>query len=142
MNEELITEFKEVFDMFDQDGKGTIGRAQFTTMMKTLGLELSDSELDNLWEKVDADDAGAIEFGCMLERLRKNLSPLSREEQVLEIYEAFDVDNKGSVTGADIARVMRSMGETISDREADELLKAANAGRMNKDEFIALLLHK
>ena len=143
-DEELVGEFKEAFDMFDRDGEGTIGRSEFTAMMKTLGLELSDAELQTLWEKVDMDKSGEIEFEEMLETLRKNLAPLSREQQVAEAYEAFDTETRGFVRGADVARVMRSMGEAISDREADELLRAANAdrGRMNKNEFIALLLHK
>lgn len=143
-DEELVAEFREAFDMFDRDGEGTIGRSEFTAMMKTLGLELSDAELQTLWDKVDMDKSGEIEFEEMLETLRKNLVPLSREQQVTEAYDAFDIEGHGYVRGSDIARVMRSMGETISDREADELLRAANSdrGRMNKHEFIALLLHK
>ena len=143
-DEELIAEFKEAFDMFDRDGEGTIGRSEFTAMMKTLGLELSDGELETLWDKVDMDKSGEIEFDEMLDTLRKNLAPLTREEQVADAYEAFDTETRGFVRGSDVATVMRSLGETISDREADELLRAANAdrGRMNKKEFIALLLHK
>ncbi len=140
---ELVAEFREAFDMFDRDGEGTIGRAEFTAMMRTLGLELSDAELETLWEKVDMDGSGEIEFDEMLQTLKKNLAPLSREEQILEAYETFDADNRGFVKSADIARVMRSMGESISDREAEELLRAANANRtrMTKEEFIMLLLH-
>jgi Ca2+-binding EF-hand superfamily protein len=50
----------------DVDGDGAIDRDEMWDGLEALGLELSESQVDMLWEKCDADGSGELdiaEFG-------------------------------------------------------------------------------
>ena len=50
-----ISEFKEAFALFDKDGDGTITTSELATVMRSLGQNPSDKDLDDMIREVDAD---------------------------------------------------------------------------------------
>ena len=46
LNETQIEEFKEVFGLFDKDGDGTISTKELGTVMRTLGQNPTDAEIE------------------------------------------------------------------------------------------------
>lgn len=50
-----VTEFKQAFDIFDQDGGGDISTKELGRVMKLLGQTPSREELDKIIEEVDVD---------------------------------------------------------------------------------------
>ena len=52
---DLISEFKEHFEMFDRDGDGTITTSELGTVMKNLGQNPSQDELHQMISEVDED---------------------------------------------------------------------------------------
>uniref|UniRef100_A0A3B5KWW9 Troponin C, skeletal muscle n=1 Tax=Xiphophorus couchianus TaxID=32473 RepID=A0A3B5KWW9_9TELE len=55
LTEEMISEFKAAFDMFDTDGGGDISTKELGTVMRMLGQNPSREELDAIIEEVDED---------------------------------------------------------------------------------------
>ena len=55
-------ELKDAFKVFDADGSGTISRDELKKLMKRLGQNLTDSELDAMMDEVDTDKSGEIDF--------------------------------------------------------------------------------
>ena len=45
---EQIAEFREAFSVFDKNGDGSIGTKELGTVMKTLGLNPTDEELQQV----------------------------------------------------------------------------------------------
>ncbi len=51
----LISEFKEAFSLFDKDGDGTITTKELGTVMRSLGQNPTEAELQDMINEVDAD---------------------------------------------------------------------------------------
>lgn len=50
-----ITEFKEAFSLFDKDGDGTISCKELGTVMRSLGQNPTEAELQDMINDVDMD---------------------------------------------------------------------------------------
>ena len=62
MSEEKIKTFKEMFQMFDKDGDGTISTKELGAVLRSLGLNPGQEEIDEMIEETDRDNSGAIDF--------------------------------------------------------------------------------
>ncbi len=62
LTEEQIAEFKEAFSLFDKDGDGTITTKELGTVMRSLGQNPTEAELQDMINEVDADGNGTIDF--------------------------------------------------------------------------------
>jgi len=51
----FATEFKEAFSLFDKDGDGTITTKELGTVMRSLGQNPTEAELQDMINEVDAD---------------------------------------------------------------------------------------
>ena len=54
-----ISEFREAFSLFDKNGDGTISSTELGTIMRSLGQNPTESELQDMINEVDVDG------GCM-----------------------------------------------------------------------------
>ena len=50
-----VAEFKEAFSLFDKDGDGTITTKELGTVMRSLGQNPTEAELQDMINEVDAD---------------------------------------------------------------------------------------
>ena len=67
LTDEQIAEFKEAFALFDKDGDGTITTKELGTVMRSLGQNPTEAELQDMINEVDADGNGTIDFPRILE---------------------------------------------------------------------------
>lgn len=70
LTEEQIAEFKEAFSLFDKDGDGTITTKELGTVMRSLGQNPTEAELQDMINEVDADgECGRPElyFSCIID---------------------------------------------------------------------------
>lgn len=51
----FLLEFKEAFSLFDKDGDGTITTKELGTVMRSLGQNPTEAELQDMINEVDAD---------------------------------------------------------------------------------------
>lgn len=71
LTEEQIAEFKEAFSLFDKDGDGTITTKELGTVMRSLGQNPTEAELQDMINEVDAD---GIYFYLALKHLGTNFN--------------------------------------------------------------------
>ena len=75
ISEDLKSEFKEAFGLFDKNNKGYITSEDLGNLMKKLGQQPSETELKDMIDEIDADGNGTIdfeEFLLMIQRKMKN----------------------------------------------------------------------
>lgn len=67
-----ISEFKEVFSLFDVDNDGHVSTKELGTVMRSLGQNPSDQELEEMLVELDKDNNGFIEFPEVLQCTVRN----------------------------------------------------------------------
>jgi len=72
LTEEQIAEFKEAFSLFDKDGDGTITTKELGTVMRSLGQNPTEAELQDM--SVGADSLHVAQCGAVLAATAANVS--------------------------------------------------------------------
>ena len=74
LDEEIM---REIFDLFDSDGGGTIGREEVPEMIRTILFEVpTDAQVEALITKYDADNSGELDFEEFTNLMKDYVSPL------------------------------------------------------------------
>ena len=55
LNEDQVREFKDAFDIFDEDTSGTVSTGELASVMKTLGQDIDEKEVGVMISEVDSD---------------------------------------------------------------------------------------
>eukprot|EP00058_Branchiostoma_floridae_P007768 XP_002593256.1 hypothetical protein BRAFLDRAFT_124870 [Branchiostoma floridae] len=91
LTQEQIAEFKEAFSMFDKDGVITI--KELGTVMRSLGQNPNQAELQDMINEVDADGNGTIDFSEFLTMMARKMGETDSEEEIREAFRHFDKVN-------------------------------------------------
>ncbi|CDI79520.1 calmodulin, putative [Eimeria praecox] len=145
LTEEQIAEFKEAFSLFDKDGDGTITTKELGTVMRSLGQNPTEAELQDMINEVDADGNGTIDFPEFLTLMARKMKDTDSEEELIEAFKVFDRDGNGLISAAELRHVMTNLGEKLTDEEVDEMIREADIdgdGQINYEEFVGMMLAK
>ena len=55
LNDDQIREFKDAFDIFDEDVSGTVSTSELASVMRTLGQDIDEKEVGIMISEVDSD---------------------------------------------------------------------------------------
>nr|CAG4636357.1 EOG090X09ZA [Eubosmina coregoni]SVE69936.1 EOG090X09ZA [Eubosmina coregoni] len=138
LTEEQIAEFKEAFSLFDKDGDGTITTKELGTVMRSLGQNPTEAELQDMINEVDADGNGTIDFPEFLTMMARKMKDTDSEEEIREAFRVFDKDGNGFISAAELRHVMTNLGEKLTDEEVDEMIREADIdgdGQVNYEVF-------
>merc|ERR1712205_274691 len=138
-------EFKEAFSLFDKDGDGTITTKELGTVMRSLGQNPTEAELQDMINEVDADGNGAIDFPEFLSLMARKMKDTDTEEELVEAFKVFDRDGNGLISAAELRHVMTNLGEKLTDEEVDEMIREADVdgdGAINYQEFVRMMMAK
>nr|BAW98166.1 luminescent protein GeNL(Ca2+)-60 [synthetic construct] len=145
LTEEQIAEFKEAFSLFDKDGDGTITTRELGTVMRSLGQNPTEAELQDMINEVDADGNGTIYFPEFLTMMARKMKDTDSEEEIREAFRVFDKDGNGYISAAELRHVMTNLGVKLTDEEVDEMIREADIdgdGQVNYEEFEQMMTAK
>ncbi|XP_028934248.1 calmodulin-like protein 3 [Ornithorhynchus anatinus] len=145
LSEEQIAEFKEAFSLFDKDADGTITTKELGTVMRSLGQNPTEAELQDMINEIDADGNGTVDFPEFLGMMARKMKDTDSEEEIREAFRVFDKDGNGYVSAAELRHVMTRLGEKLTDEEVDEMIREADTdgdGQVNYEEFVRMLVSK
>jgi len=145
LTEEQIAEFKEAFSLFDKDGDWNITTKELGTVMRSLGQNPTEAELQDMISEVDADGNGTIDFAEFLNLMARKMKDTDSEEELKEAFRVFDKDQNGFISAAELRHVMTNLGEKLTDDEVDEMIREADVdgdGQINYQEFVKMMMAK
>ncbi|KAJ9602693.1 hypothetical protein H2200_012887 [Cladophialophora chaetospira] len=145
LSDEELQAFKDVFALFDKDGSGTITAQELGEIMKSLGQNPSDSELQDMINEVDVDHSGAIDFDEFIKMMSTTVKAQDFAHETRAAFNVFDKDGSGTISADELRQVMKSLGENLTDEEIDEMIREADKdknGTIDYEEFVQLLSPK
>ena len=75
-------EFRQAFDEFDKDGSGAISSKELLYVMRAMGQNPTEEELNNMIMEVDLDGNGTIEFPEFLEMMKQKANEVDQEGEL------------------------------------------------------------
>ncbi|XP_066911194.1 calmodulin-like isoform X3 [Clytia hemisphaerica] len=138
--DEQIEEVKEAFAIFDKNGDGTITTKDLITVMRSLGKNPTEDEIDDMINEVDTDGNGVIDFIEFLEMMAKMSTDV--DETIKEAFYIFDSDGSGAISSEEFRKVMMTLGAQMTDEEVTEIIEEVDVdgdGQINLEEFVNML---
>merc|ERR1712018_896821 len=135
--DELAT-FQEAFTVFDKNQDGTITTKELSTVMRSLGQNPTDAEVQDMINEVDVDGSGAIEFPEFCVMMVKKMQETDTENEIREAYRVFDKERTGMIEASEMRMIFSALPDKLSAEEIDEMLTTADKdgnGAFSYDEF-------
>ncbi|XP_068651115.1 probable calcium-binding protein CML18 [Aristolochia californica] len=145
LDDEQIAELREIFRSFDRNNDGSLTQLELGSLLRSLGLKPSPTQLDALIQKVDTNSNGLIEFSEFVSLVAPDLLPVKSpytEEQLRQLFRLFDRDGNGYITAAELAHSMAKLGHALTVEELTGMIKEADTdgdGRISFSEFAQAL---
>ncbi|KAH3710102.1 myosin regulatory light chain 12B-like isoform X3 [Dreissena polymorpha] len=134
-----IQEFKEAFNMIDQNRDGYVDKDDLQDIMISLGKDPSDEYL----EKMIAEAPGPINFTMFLTLFGERLNGTDPEEVIRNAFACFDERHTGLVGEEYFRECMMTMGDRWSEEMVDDLFLRSpiKQGQLDYVEFTRTLKH-
>ena len=87
---EELAEFREIFNLVDKDGGGTISKEELGELMETLGIDATPEEIDLMIAEIDEDNNGVIDFDEFVAVMSRKVSATYTAEQVRGAFRVFE----------------------------------------------------
>ncbi|KAL9641573.1 hypothetical protein ABK040_013493 [Willaertia magna] len=133
-----VSELKNVFNLFDKDGDGKISVEELGAVMKNIGQNPTKEELQIMLGDLDQDENGTIEFDEFVKLMERKVDA---EDEIREAFKVFDKNNDGFISHEELKHMMQSIGENLSDREVNAMMKQADKdgnGLIDYEEFLKM----
>ena len=137
-------DIKKAFDHFDQKGEGSIKKKELKVILRALGFDPSNEELDRIvYEHNEDKDDKTIDFqqfmDIMLSKIKEKISNNDINYGFNKIASIRKKDNPNDykyIFAEDIEKVAETLGEKLTKEEIDEMLnEALQMGKLlNKEE--------
>ena len=125
LSEEQVGEFTEAFSLFAGSSKlggdtKKVEANKLDVLTRSLGLNLSDAELDARRAEVARDNVIRLEdFLSMMDRLMEAQAE-DEDAELREAFRVFDRDGRGFIDRKELRSVMLNLGRGLTGSDVDE----------------------
>ena len=126
---EQIAELKEAFSLFDQDGSGSIEKEELGAVMRSLGQNPTEAELDDMMNEVDTDGSGEMDFKEFLQLMGGRMQSSYSADEITEAFRVFDRTDCGSIPVDDLRYIIEARGDYLGEEVREELIRECHPTR-------------
>ena len=141
---EELAEFREIFNLVDKDGGGTISKEELGELMETLGIDATQ-EIDLMIAEIDEDNNGVIDFDEFVAVMSRKVSATYTAEQVRGAFRVFESGAPpGHIKVESLVRALTTDGsDKLSEEQARDLvaqLEPDRDGLVNYKEYVNMMM--
>jgi len=141
LSDEQLEEYRIAFCIFDLDNSGSIDRKELVSVCEKLGVVLTPQDVENMMKHVDKDKSDTIDFDEFIDIMLdiENQAPAHREQELLDAFNVFDINNDGYISKDELRQVMKKIDTHITEEELNDMIEAIDEdgdGQVNYEEFI------
>uniref|UniRef100_A0A3Q1FQQ1 Myosin, light chain 1, alkali; skeletal, fast n=1 Tax=Acanthochromis polyacanthus TaxID=80966 RepID=A0A3Q1FQQ1_9TELE len=136
------TDYREAFGLFDRVGDNKVAYNQIADIMRALGQNPTNKEVNKILGNPTADDMAnkRVEFEGFLPMLQTIINSPNKAgfEDYVEGLRVFDKEGNGTVMGAELRIVLSTLGEKMTEAEIDSLMAGQEDenGCVNYEAFV------
>ncbi|KAM4865827.1 myosin regulatory light chain 12B-like [Thomomys bottae] len=112
-----IQEFKEAFNMTDQNQDGFINKEDLHDMLASLGKNPTEAYLDAMMKEA----LGPINFTMFLTMFGEKLKGTDPEDVIRNAFACFDEEATGTIQEDYLRELLTTMSDCFTDEDVDEL---------------------
>ncbi|XP_021344883.1 neo-calmodulin-like, partial [Mizuhopecten yessoensis] len=131
----LSTEYKEAFNMYDKDHDGIISTQKLGAVLRALGHNPTEIEMQEMIDEIDSEDTGSVDFESFLDVvMSRDIDDEDHERALREAFKMFDRDGNGYIDAEELRLCMMNLGEKLTQDEVEEMIREVDVdfdGRMN-----------
>merc|ERR1712129_295764 len=142
LSSEQIRRYKAAFTKFDTDKDGVITGKELGKILRHIGQNPTEAEVQEMVEEADKDGTGTLDIIEFLQMMREKVKEQNKEDEIKEAFTVFDVDGNGYIDRRELALMMRFIGEPVSQEEIDDILDEADKdqnGLIDYTEFADMM---
>merc|ERR1712180_86087 len=133
LTNEQRTEFQGAFDVF-KDENGNIPNEKLYSIMKSLGQNIPDAELQMMIQDVDTDDSGEIDIDEFMAMMASHLG-LVEPDDSREAFKCLDSATEGQVKTEDLREILNGFKDTLSEDQINNLFLELDPDNVGKVDF-------
>ena len=140
--EEVLSEYQDLFDSYDLNKTGEIERKEMKTILKKLGKESTNEEIEQIWKSMNKIESDyTISFDDFIEFIKRyNLSKNSMStDDIINAFEIFDKNHDGTLSINEFKHILMDLGQKFSEDEVNEIITEIdldNNGKINYRDFV------
>jgi Ca2+-binding EF-hand superfamily protein len=127
------------------NSKGTIELHELQSVMKKLGQNPTEKELIEMINSVDDNGDNEIDFEEFLVLMKSRIGERDPERELRDAFAVFDADGSGSIDRNELKRLMKKLGQALSDAELDAMMEEVDTngdGEISFEEFKFLMVRE
>ena len=115
--------WKEVFDLFDIDGNGSLTPMNIRNAMQTLGYNAKRQIIFQIVSDLDSDESGGVDFDEFVKMMTEKPCEKDTDEDIQDVFFTYDAEKKGYITKEDMLRTAKELKEELTEEEADIIFR-------------------
>lgn len=147
LSKEEEQEFREIFNLVDNDGSGAITRDELASLMRTLSINASQQELDLMIDEIDTDGDGEIQFEEFVAVMSRKVQASYTSAEVRAAFRVFEGNAPAGHIKIDaLERALSVYGsDRLTQGQVNELvnqLDFSEDGLFNYAEYVSMMLNE
>ncbi|KAH8240387.1 hypothetical protein KR032_012147, partial [Drosophila birchii] len=133
---------RDAFKVMDKENEGAITSKELAVVIRALGRQPTDNEVQSMINEVDSDGRGSIEAEEFYSVILRQMRDTNHEEDLRDSFRVFDKQNQGYITITEVQTVMTALGFKATDDELEELIREYDSdqdNRLNYEDFVNMM---
>ena len=137
MNEELIRECKETFDLYDTEENGYLDIKQTKELSSSFGIIATDEEINALVNS-NSNNNGKVSYDTFLSFYSEKIQN-AQDDNLEESFNVLLSKKTGTIKADKFKSMLMNYGQCFTEQEANEILqefKVDENGNLNYKDFL------
>ncbi|XP_017097503.2 calmodulin-1 [Drosophila bipectinata] len=133
---------RDAFGIMDKEGEGAITSKELAVVIRALGRQPTDNEVQSIINEVDSDGNGSIDSEEFCNVILRKMRDTNVEEELREAFRVFDKENNGYLSTTELKNVYTALGVKVGDDELEEMIREYDLDQdnhLNYEEFVNMM---
>ncbi|XP_016980974.1 neo-calmodulin [Drosophila rhopaloa] len=133
---------KDTFKILDKENEGAITSKELGLVIRALGRQPNESEVQSMINEVDSDGNGNISAAEFCNVILRKMRDTNREDELRDSFRVFDKENNGYISATELRAIFVALGEKLGDDELEDMIREYDIDQdnhLNFEEFVNMM---